>query len=161
MFNFLFKKLVPEPEYDEESKVFQLVQKIFERAQQEGSHEILFGVPPGETAVDLSEANAEEFDENLQELNQFAKEQGLDIKIPERVEVSSIPIWMKIEEEWYQVFEVPTCLLHECIRAIHFFSDPFSLNTINVKYPLEDKTAYANLDLNENFNYHLTDVQIK
>lgn len=161
MFNFLFQKLTPEPEYSGDCKIFSLLQKFFERAHQEGCNEMLFGVPPGESASENKKELEDEFQKNWEETSQFALEQGLEIKVPDKIEISDIPIWMKRENEWHEIFSLPSSLLHECIRALNFYSKEFSTSTVKVELPLDDKTAYANLNLNENYNYILTDIRIK
>lgn len=157
MFNFLKKVFTHEPEgSDASSETSQLALQIFERARQEHATEILFGVPPGES-YDRSEHEtfSQEPDEEVRE---FAKSQGLDVKVAEPIELSSIPVYMKIKNEWHMVLDIPMCLHSDCINSIKSFYQDFSMASMTIEMPLENSIAIFNFNTNENFNYLASDL---
>lgn len=156
MLNFLKHLFLPFPKEYENYPINKLVLQIFERAKQENATDILFGVPPGE--VYDREENKTFSQVPDEELKVFAKTQELDIKEPEPFEMSSVPIFMKIDSKWNLVLDIPMCLHTECIDNIQSFSTDYSTTTMDITISLEDSVATFKFDTNENFNYLASDI---
>ena len=140
----------------EEHKESQLAIAIFERAMQENATAILFGVPPRETY------NREEHRflnrEVDEETRAFGKTQGLEIKEPKTIEISSIPIFMMIDDKWLEVFDLPMSLHSFVISSIEDHACEFELAAMKVNFPIDSATASFTFDTNENFNFLASDL---
>lgn len=163
---FLKKLFNPDPsEFDGDPSgcngdpMSQLAIQIFIRAEQEGATSILFGVPTGES---YDRESAEFYEQTPdEEVREFARSQGLDVKEPEPFEISPIPIFLNIENEWRMVFDIPMCLHTSCIEYIKSFSTDFTTATMNIEMPLEESNAIFKFNTNENFNYIASELKFE
>lgn len=129
---------------------------ILERAMQEKASAILFGVPPGENYNrEEHRLFSQEVDEETRE---FARLQDLELKEPESIEISSIPIFMKIEGKWLEVLDLPMALHSNVISTIKDYACEFDLAAMKINFPLGSTTVSFTFDTNENFNYLASDL---
>jgi len=158
MIKFLKKilsyEIIPETEDKTDSE---LAKKIFERAMQEKASEILFGVPHGQESDKKENYIFNQSPDD--EVREFAQSQGLEIKEPEKIEISAIPIYMKIDDKWHEVFDLPMSLHSFVIGTIKDYAEEFSLAKMHIRLPLETGTASFIFDTNENHNYLASELK--
>ena len=140
-----------------EKKESELAISIFERAMQENATAVLFGVPPGEN---FNREDHRIFNREVdEETRNFAKLQGLEVKEPETIEISNIPIFMMIKNKWYYVFDLPMSLHTYVIESIKDYACEFELAALKVNFPIESANASFTFDTNENHNYLASDLK--
>ena len=116
-------------------------------------------MPPGES---FDRESNEIYDQSPDdEVRAFAKSQGLDIKETEKFEMSQVPIFMKIQGQWHQVFCIPMCLHTDCIESIKANSEDFSTAAMKIILHLEGSIAKFDFNTNENFNYMASDLKFE
>lgn len=151
MLNFFKKLLCTFADQTKENELSELTLKIFERAFQENASELLFGIPPGE---DFDHESNRVFKQEVdEETREFAEAQGLEVKEPENIDLSNIPIFMKINGQWEYVFTLPMVLHTQVIEELKNHSEDFSISSMQVNLEIDSLTVSFTLDTNENFNY--------